>query len=330
MAKNGSVTIGDRELMQAGSGSSCDSMRIQHVIESQQFTVPLLMELFNRSRGMERVVARGGTLEYQNKILATLFYRPSTRTRFCFEAAMHRLGGRILSTEQAGAFSSEVEAEKVEDSIRIIGSYSDVIVVRHPETGGAKRAAQVSPVPVINAGDGEGGQHPTQALLDLYTIYRERPLDGLSVAIIGELDKGRTARSLAYLLAKFERVKIVFVSPPELQMKSDILEYLDDHGVLYELEADIDRVIHEVDVVYQTRIRPERVRDRQQLQRYAINSATVGKMKADALILHPLPRTVELDRTVDNDPRALYFKQAANGLYVRMALLTMLLESSRR
>jgi len=304
-------------------------MKLRHLIESQQFTVPLLMELFHRSRGMERVVARGGSLDYQDKILATLFYRPSTRTRFCFEAAMHRLGGKVLSTEHAGTFSSEVEAEQVEDSIRIIGSYSDVIVVRHPEEGGARRAAQVSPVPVINAGDGEGGQHPTQALLDLYTIYRERPLGGLSVAIIGELDKGRTARSLAYLLAKFERVKIFFVSPPQMQMKPDILEYLNEHSVRYELESEIDCVIGEVDVVYQTRIRPERVRDRQELHRYAINSTVLGKMKADALILHALPRTVELDKTVDGDPRALYFKQAANGLYVRMALLTMLLEGDQ-
>jgi len=301
-------------------------MKLNHVVESQQFTVPLLMELFDRSRGMERVVARGGSLDYQNRIMATLFYAPSTRTRFSFEAAMHRLGGRVLSTEHARAFSSEIEAEQVEDSIRIIGGYSDVIVVRHHEEDGAKRAAQVSPVPVINAGDGNGGQHPTQALLDLYTIYRERPLNGLSVAIIGELDKGRTARSLAYLLAKFERVKMFFVSPPELQMKPDILEYLDEHGVSYELGSDIDRVIGEVDVVYQTRIRPERVHDLGNLRRYAIDSAVVRRMKPDALILHPLPRTVELDKSVDDDPRALYFRQARNGLYVRMALLTMLLE----
>jgi len=300
--------------------------RLRHVIESQQFTVPLLMELFNRSRGMERVVARGGTLDYQNRILATLFYQPSTRTRFSFEAAMLRLGGRVLSTEQARAFSSEIEAEQVEDSIRIIGNYSDVIVIRHHQEGGAQRAAQFSPVPVINAGDGNGGQHPTQALLDLYTIYRERPLDGLSVALIGELDRGRTARSLAYLLAKFDRVKLFFVSPPELQMKSDILDYLEENEVSYVLESDIDRVIGEVDVVYQTRIRPERVSDIRGLQRYAINSAVLSKMKKDAMILHPLPRTVELDKTVDDDPRAMYFKQAVNGLYVRMALLTMVLE----
>ncbi len=284
------------------------------------------MELFERSRGMERVVARGGSLDYQSKIMATLFYAPSTRTRLSFEAAMHRLGGRVLSTEQARAFSSEIEGEQVEDSIRIIGNYADVIVIRHHEEGGARRAAEVSPVPVINAGDGNGGQHPTQALLDLYTIYRERPLDGLSVAIIGELDKGRTVRSLAYLLAKFDRVKMFFVSPPELQMKPDILEYLDEHGVCYELESDIDRVIGEVDVIYQTRIRPERVPDIGGLARYAIDSALVRRMKADALILHPLPRTVELDKSVDHDPRALYFRQAVNGLYVRMALLTMLFD----
>lgn len=303
-----------------------DAMKLRHVVESQQFTVPLLMELFDRSRGMERVVARGGSLDYQNRIMATVFYAPSTRTRFSFEAAMHRLGGRVLSTEQARTFSSEIEGEQVEDSIRIIGSYSDVIVIRHHEEGGAKRAAQVSPVPVINAGDGNGGQHPTQALLDLYTIYRERPLDGLSVAIIGELDKGRTARSLAYLLAKFERVKIYFVAPTELQMKADILEYLDEHGVRYELENEIERVIGEVDVVYQTRIKPERVPDIKGLKRYAIDSAVLQRMKPDAMILHPLPRTVELDKTVDDDPRALYFRQAVNGLYVRMALLTMLLD----
>lgn len=301
-------------------------MKLNHVVESQQFTVPLLMELFDRTRAMERIVQRGGTLDYQNKIMAAMFYEPSTRTRFSFEAAMHRLGGRVLSTDHARTFSSAMDGEQVEDSIRIIGSYCDVIVIRHHEGDGAKRAAQVSPVPVINAGDGNGGQHPTQALLDLYTIYRERPLDGLSVAIIGELDGGRTARSLAYLLAKFDRVKIYFVAPPEMQMKSDILEYLDRHDVKFELASHIDKVVGEVDVVYQTRIHPNRVKDGKSLERFAINSATLGKMKQEAMILHPLPRTAEIDKTVDSDPRAAYFRQANNGLYVRMALLTMVLD----
>ena len=301
-------------------------MKLTHVVESQQFTVPLLMELFERARLMERVAARGGTLDYQHRIMATLFYEPSTRTRFSFEAAMHRLGGRVLATEQARLFSSAVEGEHLEDTIRIIGGYADVIVLRHSLAGAAKRAAQVSPVPVINAGDGNGGQHPTQALLDLYTIFRERSLEGLTIAITGELDGGRTARSLAYLLSKFERVKIFFVSPPEMQMRPDILAHLDQHAVWYALESDISRIIGEVDVVYQTRIRPERVRDGVELARYTIDSTVVRAMKPSAMILHPLPRTVELDTTVDNDPRAHYFRQATNGLYVRMALLTMVLD----
>jgi aspartate carbamoyltransferase catalytic subunit len=318
---NGLAEQQDLQLRESGG-----TTKLRHVIESQQFTVPWLMDLFARTRGMERIVARGGSLDHQNRILAMLFYAPSTRTRFSFEAAMHKLGGRVLSTEQAQVFSSAVEGEQVEDTIRIIGGYSDVIVIRHDEEDGARRAAAVSPVPIINAGDGCGGQHPTQALLDLYTIYRMRPLDGLSVAFIGELDKGRTVRSLAYLLAKFERIRIFFVSPPELQIKPDILEYLDRHDVSYELESDLSQVIPQADVLYQTRIRPERGTAVAVRHRYAIDSSVLRRMKPDAMILHPLPRTVELDKTVDSDPRALYFRQAKNGLYVRMALLTMLLE----
>jgi aspartate carbamoyltransferase catalytic subunit len=304
-------------------------MKLAHVIESQQFTVPLLHELFARARQMEKVVARGGTLDYQDRIMATLFYEPSTRTRLSFEAAMLRLGGRVVSTEQARLFSSEVEGEQLEDTIRSIGGYCDCIVLRHGEPGGAKRAARVSRVPILNAGDGGGGQHPTQALLDLYTIWRERgSLAGLSIAIVGELDRGRTARSLAYLLSKFERVRIFFVSPPEIGMQDDILEHLEEHQVWTASESELGRVLGEVDVVYQTRIRPERVADRQSLSRTVIDGAMLAKMRANAMILHPLPRTVEIDPAVDADPRAFYFKQAENGLYVRMALLTMVWEEA--
>jgi aspartate carbamoyltransferase catalytic subunit len=302
-----------------------ESMKLPHVIESQQFTVPLLMELFARTREMEKVVARGGTRDYSSKVMASLFYEPSTRTRFSFEAAMYRLGGRVMSTEHARVFSSEIEGEQLEDTIRIISAYSDVIVLRHTEEGGARRAARVSRVPVVNAGDGGGGQHPTQALLDLYTIYRERhSLDGLTIAIVGELDRGRTARSLAYLLSKFERVKIYFVSPPEVQMRRDILDHLDERDVWYDLTSDVSPIAGDVDVIYQTRIRPDRVEDRAALGRYTIDGRLLRRMKADAMILHPLPRTVEIDKSVDDDPRALYFKQAANGLFIRMALLTLL------
>jgi aspartate carbamoyltransferase catalytic subunit len=299
-------------------------MRLNHVIESQQFTLPVLKELFDRTREMERIVARGGTRDYSQKIMATLFYEPSTRTRFSFEAAMHRLGGRVLSTEHARVFSSEIDTEQLEDTIRIISGYADAIVLRHTEAGGAARAARVSSVPIINAGDGSSGQHPTQALLDLYTIYRERrSLDGLTIAIVGELDRGRTARSLAYLLSKFERVKIHFVSPPEVRMGDDILAHLDEHDVWYDILTDVEPIVHDADVIYQTRIRPDRVPDRDDLSRYTITARLLRQMKPNAMILHPLPRTVEIDKAVDDDPRALYFKQARNGLFVRMALLTL-------
>jgi aspartate carbamoyltransferase catalytic subunit len=304
------------------------SMNLKHIIESQQFTVPMIRELFERTRLMERIVARGGTRDYAGRIMAALFYRPSTRTRFSFEAAMYRLGGHVLSTEQAREFSSEVAGEQLEDTVRIIANYCDAIVVRPHEEGGARRAAEVSTVPVINAGDGAGGQHPTQALLDLFTIYDEcHTLDGLSVALIGALDRGRTARSLAYLLGKFERTRLYFIAPDEMQIGADILAYLDEHGVAYDLLSEANGVVANVDVVYQTRIDRDRLRDRDlDLARYNIDSTVLARMKQNAIVMHPLPRSVEIDASVDADPRASYFRQARNGLTVRMALLTLLFD----
>jgi len=303
-------------------------MNLQHVIQSQQFSVPNLMELFGRTRQMETIVQRGGTRDYDDKIMASLFYRPSTRTRFSFESAMYRLGGKVLSTESAKSFSSAIEGEQLEDTIRIISNYCDVIVLRHNEEGGAQRAAAVSPVPIINAGDGGGGQHPTQALLDLYTIYNEcKTLDGLSVAFIGALDTGRTVRSLAYLLSKFERVKLYFLAPPEMQIKQDIVSHLQERDVSFQLESDPAEIISKVDVVYQTRIDRERLQGKDvDLSQYNINPDMLKRMKSDAIIMHPLPRSVEIDSMVDRDPRAAYFRQSQNGLFVRMALLTMLFD----
>ena len=303
-------------------------MNLQHVIQSQQFSVPNLMELFGRTRQMETIVQRGGTRDYDDKIMASLFYRPSTRTRFSFESAMYRLGGKVLSTESAKSFSSAIEGEQLEDTIRIISNYCDVVVLRHNEEGGAQRAAAVSPVPIINAGDGGGGQHPTQALLDLYTIYNEcKTLDGLSVAFIGALDTGRTVRSLAYLLSKFERVKLYFLAPPEMQIKQDIVSHLQERDVSFQLESDPAEIISKVDVVYQTRIDRERLQGKDvDLSQYNINPDMLKRMKSDAIIMHPLPRSVEIDSMVDRDSRAAYFRQSHNGLFVRMALLTMLFD----
>jgi aspartate carbamoyltransferase catalytic subunit len=304
-------------------------MKLNHVIYSQQFSVPDLMELFTRARQMQRIVQRGGSRDYEDKVMATLFYKPSTRTRFSFEAAMYRLGGKVLSTESATAFSSAIEGEHLEDTIRIIADYCDVIVLRHNEEGGAQRAADVSPVPIINAGDGSGGQHPTQALLDLYTIHNEcGALDGISVAMLGALDTGRTVRSLAYLLSKFERVKLFFLAPPELQIKQDIIDHLTEHNVWFHLNSDPDEVLPHVDVVYQTRIDRERLERRDvAVSQYNINPAMLKKLKSNAIIMHPLPRSVEIDPAVDKDPRATYFRQSRNGIFVRMALLTMLFDT---
>lgn len=303
-------------------------MKLHHILESQQFTVPSLLELFARTDAMENVVARGGTKDYEDCVMATLFYRPSTRTRFSFEAAMHRLGGSVLSTESAREFSSEVQGEHLEDTIRIISSYSDVIVLRHTEQGGAQRAAAVSLVPVINAGDGQGGQHPTQALLDLYTIHREcKTLDGLSVAFLGALDNGRTVRSLAYLLSKFDRIRLFFVAPKEMQIKRDILGHLDEHNVQYTLTSNPEEVLGQADVVYQTRIDRDRLsQSAVDTTQYNIDESVLNQLKPNAIIMHPLPRSVEIAPAVDRDPRAAYFRQAKNGLYVRMALLTMIFE----
>jgi aspartate carbamoyltransferase catalytic subunit len=303
-------------------------MKLNHVIESQQFTVPLLMELFDRTRQMEKIVVRGGTKDYASKIMATLFYKSSTRTRFSFEAAMYRLGGRVISTEHAADFSSEMKDEMLEDTIRIISNDCDVIVLRHTEEGAAHRAAAVSSVPVINAGDGSGGQHPTQALLDLYTIYREcKALNGISIAFVGALDAGRTVRSLTYLLSKFDRVKFYFIAPPEMQIGKDILHYLENHRVEYELLDQPESIIAGVDVLYRTRIDRSKLAKKDiDLTVYNINAGVLQKMKSNAIIMHPLPRSVEIDPVVDNDPRAVYFRQACNGLYVRMALLTILLD----
>ena len=305
-------------------------MELHHVIEAQQFDLPMIHHLFEVAAEMENLVARGGTDEYRHRLMATLFYEPSTRTRFSFEAAMHRLGGRVISTENAAEFSSVAKGETLEDTIRIMNGYVDVIVLRHGEVGTAKRAAAVSRVPIINAGDGVG-QHPSQALLDLYTIQKEiGSIDGLKIAMVGDLAQGRTVRSLAYLLSKFKDTRMYFVAPPLLKIKEDILEHLRERGSWFTEETTLDRVLPEVDVVYQTRVQKERFGDRVADYEscrgiYIINQDSLRLMKSNAIIMHPLPRLGEIAMEVDQDRRAAYFRQAQNGLFVRMALLTVLL-----
>jgi aspartate carbamoyltransferase catalytic subunit len=263
------------------------------------------------------------------KILASLFYEPSPRTRFSFESAMHRLGGSVVTTENAKEFSSFAKGESLEDTIRIIGGYADVIVMRHYEIGAAKRAAEISSVPVLNAGDG-AGQHPTQALLDLFTMHRKfGRLDRLRVAMVGDLKYGRTVRSLAYLLAKYRSVQLVFVAPNVCRMHDDIKGYLDRNGVRWEENENLEAILPEVDCIYMTRIQKERFLDSREFQeannRYRLTADSLDKMRPDAIVMHPLPRVGEIDPSADSNPRAVYFEQARNGLWIRMALILYVL-----
>src|SRR5947207_6999479 len=298
--------------------------KLRHVIGSQQFSRALLEDLFARAEEIKREPHHFiGRLAGQ--VMAALFYEPSTRTRLSFEAAMLRLGGETMGTDNAREFSSAAKGETLEDTIQIVGGYADVIVLRHNEEGAARRAAAVASVPIINAGDGPG-QHPTQALLDLYTVRNELGrIDGVRVAMVGDLANGRTVRSLTYLLSKFRDIRVWFVAPPAVAIRADLKAHLDESHVPWAETEDLEAVLPQVDVVYQTRIQKERFTDEAAYQAvkgvYRIDNRVLGLMRKQAIVMHPLPRVDEIAQEVDADPRAAYFRQARNGLFVRMALL---------
>lgn len=304
-------------------------MKLSHVLSTKQFHDPkILNELFTLTAKIEKQDA-GNTLKtpLAGKIIATLFYEPSTRTRFSFEAAMLKLGGEVISTENAGQFSSAIKGESLEDTIRIISGYVDAIVMRHNIEGSAKLASEISSVPILNAGDG-AGEHPTQALLDAYTIKKELgKTEGLKIAVAGDLLYGRASRSLIDLLSRHNN-QIYLISPPQLKFPEEHKERY-GNGAAFQEFSDLREVASEVDVLYMTRIQRERfpnVADYQKLKgSYILNMEIVKTMKKKSIILHPLPRVDEINRDVDSDPRAAYFRQAKNGMYVRMALLHSIL-----
>jgi len=294
----------------------------RHLAEPQSLELPLIEHLLQAAAEFERP---GGVAPNRlpGRLLATIFYEPSTRTRFSFEAAMHRLGGQVLSAENAAEASSAAKGESLEDTIRVVSEYADTIVLRHPEIGAASRAAGVARVPVINAGDG-AGHHPTQALLDLYTIKKELGrLDHLRVGFAGDLRYGRTARSLALLLTKFPGNDLVLVSPPDLRMGDDVRSAIDPDAV--HETTDLAGVVSSLDVLYQTRIQAERFPTAEDYARYrgiyVVTPELMRSLPEHAILMHPLPRAGEIDLQVDADRRAAYFRQARNGLWVRMAVL---------
>lgn len=299
---------------------------MKHVIESQQFNKKIIENIFHLADNLEKKKS----FPLKGKIMASLFYEPSTRTRFSFESAMLHLGGGVITTENAKEFSSASKGETLEDTIRVVNNYADVIVLRHYERGASKRASLVSGVPIINAGDGPG-QHPTQALLDLYTIKKELGLiDGIKIAFVGDLKNGRTVRSLVYLLGKYENIQISFVSPPELKIGDDIKKYLDKHKILYKEFISWDSVLPEIDVLYQTRIQKERFKNDKEYNKfkgqYIVTLKEVNRMKLHSIIMHPFPRVDEIAIKVDSSPKAAYFKQVRYGLLIRMALLKFILK----
>jgi aspartate carbamoyltransferase catalytic subunit len=265
----------------------------------------------------------------RGRILATLFFEPSTRTRFSFEAAMQKLGGGVLSAENARANSSATKGETISDTIRVVSGYADVIAIRHYEQGAAEAAARISPVPIINAGDGIG-EHPTQALADVYTIKKELGrLSGLRVALVGDLLNGRTIHSLLPLLCLYSGVTVDLISPWQLRLPLRYREYLMEKGIKFHEGDRLDGAIEYADVAYITRVQGERFASKEEYDAvkdvYVMDAEMANRLKPEAIIMHALPRVNEISPDVDSNARAAYFRQAKNGLYIRMALLKYLL-----
>lgn len=297
----------------------------KHLTSTKQLSRADAENILDVSAKMEKLRDKGGNDLLKGKILASLFYEPSTRTRLSFEAAMCRLGGEVISAEGI-QFSSLYKGETLEDTMRMVSQYADIIAMRHPEQGSADRAASAATIPFINAGDGPG-QHPTQALLDLYTIQKELgKLDGLTVVMVGDLRYGRTVHSLSYLLGLFKDLRFIFISPPELTMPEKVTSYLSEKKLPYE-EADSIAAGLDADILYMTRVQKERFTDQSEYERLKLKYVLTAKqLKGKKVkVMHPLPRVGEIAEDVDVLPNAAYFRQAGNGVSVRMALLAMLL-----
>ncbi len=295
------------------------------IVSISDLTVEEIMKIFEVAKEMIPIAKGKEKSELlKGYILANLFFEPSTRTRLSFQSAMLRLGGSVLDFSNPSA-TSIAKGETLADTVRMVDSYSDIIVIRHPYEGAARLAAEFAENPVINAGDG-AGQHPTQTLLDMFTIINEvGKINGLKIALIGDLKYGRTVHSLALALDRMG-AKIYLISPPSLQMPSHILREMKNKPELHEK---IEDVVEDMDVFYVTRIQKERFPDPTEYIKvagsYSITSKLVKKMKKNAIIMHPLPRVDEIAPEVDNLPQARYFKQAFYGIPVRMAILAMVL-----
>ncbi|MHA1238181.1 MAG: aspartate carbamoyltransferase [Candidatus Odinarchaeia archaeon] len=296
------------------------------IISIRDFSRAEVDHILNLAANMEELYKKKSQI-LAGKVLANLFFEPSTRTRLSFEVAMKKLGGDVIGFSNP-LESSIAKGESLSDTVQVVENYADVIVLRHKLEGAAKLAAEFSTVPVINAGSG-AEEHPTQALLDLFTIKKEKgKIDGLNIALMGDLKYGRAVRSLAYALSLYN-VKLFLISPKLLSMREEVLEDLKARNIeIYTIE-NLNEVISDIDVLYLTRIQRERIPDATEYERvkgsYKIDVETIRNAQEDLIIMHPLPRVDEIDVEVDNTSHAVYFKQVLNGVFVRMAILGLVL-----
>lgn len=308
--------------------------RLFHVLEAQQFDRSWIEKiLFPQADKFRKQIETNKKITpyLKDKSICLLFYEPSTRTRLSFQNAAMLLGANVAATENAKEFSSAVKGESLKDTIRTISSLGySAVVIRSDQEGGASEAASVAKIPILNAGDA-AGQHPTQALLDLYTIYRQKgKIDGLKIALVGDLKFGRTTRSLSYLLTKFKKIKIYFVAPKQFQMSQDILDFLKEKVVEYEQNDSLSKVAPLVDVIYLTRLQTERLKDKNTKVNadVKINEKVLSLINKNTIVMHPLPRNSafnELPEEFTDDKRVKIFEQVQSGLYIRMALLKLIL-----
>ena len=303
-------------------------LKNKHLIDPMDFTIGQLEEIFELAHQIIKDPKKYSHV-CDGKILSTLFYEPSTRTRFSFESAMMRLGGNVLGFSEPNS-SSASKGETLADTIKMVSIYSDIITIRHPKEGAAKVASMYADVPVINAGDG-GHQHPTQTLTDLLTIKSLKgSLSNQTIALCGDLKYGRTVHSLIKAMSRYENNRFILISPKELKIPEYIKEgILKKNNIEFKEVEKLDDVIDKVDILYMTRIQKERFFDEEQYLRlkdsYILDMDKMHLAKEDMIVMHPLPRVNEISREVDKDKRASYFKQAEYGMYVRMALICKLL-----
>jgi aspartate carbamoyltransferase catalytic subunit len=323
--------VGKSYLTVTDSSCSGDSLefRGKDIISIEDLSREEIDYVLKVSKNMEPLASKGSHM-LEGKILATLFFEPSTRTRLSFEAAMLKLGGSAIGFAEVDTASVK-KGETLADTVRTVENYADIIALRHPLEGAAKLAAEFAKVPIVNAGSGSE-EHPTQALLDLYTIQKEKgKIDGLKIALVGDLRYGRTVHSLAYALSLFD-IELYLVSPESLKMRREVIKTI--QGTIKVVEgADLEEVVPLVDVLYITRIQKERFPDPAEYAKvkgvYRIDLKTLSKAKKDMILLHPLPRIDEIAAEVDSTPQARYFQQVWNGIVVRMALLALVLGGTK-